>query len=91
MTPRSKPSRHNTAGTARPNHNVFPGRGQGGAQWACWASGPVGLVSLAHQVPGVGRYPGECPGYVDHEVRKDIGGQEQEQEGKQELAHRPTC
>ena len=74
VSPCSKPSRHNTASTARPNHNVVPGGGQGGT----------------HQVLGVGRDPGEGAGEVDQERRKEQRGQEQKQEGKQEPAKQPA-
>ena len=39
---------------------------------------------------GVGRDPGEGAGEVDQEGRKEQGGQEQEQEGKQEPAKHPA-
>ena len=74
MSPRGEPPRHHTTSTARPNHNVVPGGGQGGA----------------HQVLGVGRDPGEGAGEVDQEGRKEQGGQEQEQKGKQEPAKQLT-
>ena len=58
MSPRGEPPRHHTTSTARPNHNVVPGGGQGGA----------------HQVLGVGRDPGEGAVEVDQEGRKEQGG-----------------
>ena len=39
---------------------------------------------------GVGRDPGEGAGEVDQERRKEQGGQEQEQKGKQEPAKQLT-